>query len=197
VIGADQRGATHLFKGIEQLADPDGLYSSPEAAYVSHPMQTGIWNFIATQLYASIPAPARTRIRDDFEQFQRPLTKVFHDHGGQLMTGTDALMPRMVAGFALHQELRELVDVGLTPYQALRTSTTIPYEYLGEAADAGTIQVGKRTDLLLVDGNPLQDIGAAARISGVLMRGRWIHEAQIAARMEQVRAAAPEAPVAD
>jgi imidazolonepropionase-like amidohydrolase len=156
-------------------------------------MQTGIWSFIATQLYAGIPGPARTRIRDDFEQFQRPLTKVFHDHGGQLMTGTDSLLPRLVPGFALHRELHELVDVGLSPYEALRTSTTIPYEYLGEAADAGTIAVGKRTDLLLVQGNPLQDVAAAANISGVLMRGRWIDKAQIDARMAQIRTAGPAA----
>jgi imidazolonepropionase-like amidohydrolase len=178
---------------LEQLDAPAGLFAQPEAAYAAHPMQTGIWSFIATQLYASIPGPARTRIRDDFEQFQRPLTKVFHDHGGQLMTGTDSLLPRLVPGFALHRELHELVDVGLTPYEALRTSTTIPYEYLGEAADAGTIAVGKRTDLLLVDGNPLADIAAAAKISGVLMRGRWIDKAEIDARMERIRKAAPAA----
>lgn len=177
---------------VDSFDDPDGLFASPESVYSRHPMQAEIWKFIAG-MYREIPPDARTKLRSDFERFQRPLTKAFHDHGGQLMTGTDALMPRMVAGFALHQELRELVDVGLTPYEALRTSTTIPYEYLGEAADAGTIQVGKRTDLLLVDGNPLQDVGAAARISGVLMRGRWIDKAQIDARMEQVRAAAPAA----
>jgi imidazolonepropionase-like amidohydrolase len=172
---------------LDELDHRDGLFSRPESAYSSHPMQAGIWSFIAGKLYANIPAPARERLHRDFEHFQRPLTRAFHDHGGQLMTGTDALMPRVVAGFALHRELRELVDVGLTPYQALRTSTTIPFEYLREQADAGTIEVGKRTDLLLVEGNPLADIAAASRIDGVLMRGRWIDKAQIGQRMRQIR----------
>jgi imidazolonepropionase-like amidohydrolase len=172
---------------LEELDHRDGLFARPESVYSSHPMQAGIWSFIATKLYANIPAPARTRLHRDFEHFQRPLTKAFHDHGGQLMTGTDALMPRLVAGFALHRELHELVDVGLTPYQALRTSTTIPFEYLREQADAGTIEVGKRTDLLLVDGDPLADVAAASRIEGVLMRGRWIDKAQIDGRMRQIR----------
>lgn len=172
---------------LEELDHRDGLFSRPESAYSTHPMQAGIWSFIAGKLYANIPAPARTRLRRDFEHFQRPLTKSFHDHGGQLMTGTDALMPRLVAGFALHRELHELVDVGLTPYQALRTSTTIPFAYLREHADAGTIEVGKRTDLLLVEGNPLADIAAASRIDGVLMRGRWIGKEEIDGRMRWIR----------
>jgi imidazolonepropionase-like amidohydrolase len=88
--------------------------------------------------------------------------------------------------FALHQELQEFVAVGLTPYEALRTSTTIPYEYLGEAAHSGTISTGKRTDLILVDGNPLADISAASKIAGVLMRGRWITRDEIKRRMETI-----------
>lgn len=175
---------------LEEFSDPDGLFSRPEAVYAGHPMQTGIWSFISRNLYQKIPPPAQMKLRDDFEKFQRPFTKVFHDMGGQLMTGTDTLLPRLVPGFALHRELRELVDVGLTPYEALRTSTTIPYEYLGESTEAGTIEIGKRSDLLLVDGNPLEDISAASRIAGVLMRGRWIGREAIDERMRQIAGAA-------
>ncbi|GAA4722652.1 amidohydrolase family protein [Sphingomonas lutea] len=172
---------------LEEFSDPNGLFARPEAAYAAHPMQKEIWSFISN-MYKGIPPDARTKLRDDFEKFQRPFTKVFHDKGGQLMTGTDALMPRLVSGFALHQELQELVSVGLTPYEALRTSTTIPSDYLGEAKDAGTIEVGKRTDLLLVDANPLEDISAASKIAGVMMRGRWIGRDEIDRRMRHVSA---------
>ena len=171
---------------LEEFSDPDGLFSRPEAVYSRHPMQEGIWSFISSNLYQKIPPDAQTRIREDFEKFQRPFTKVFHDRGGQLMTGTDSLLPRLVAGFALHQELRELVEVGLTPYEALRTSTTIPYEYLGESKEAGTIEVGKRTDLLLVDANPLENISAASKIAGVMMRGRWLGREEIDRRMREI-----------
>jgi imidazolonepropionase-like amidohydrolase len=172
---------------IEGFSDPGGLFSSPEAAYSQHPMQRDIWRFIAN-MNQKIPDKYRVRIRDDFEKFQKPFTKVFHDKGGQLMTGTDSLLPRLVPGFALHQELRELVAVGLTPYEALRASTTIPYEYLGEAKDAGTIEIGKRTDLLLVDGNPLEDVAEASKIAGVMMRGRWIAREEIDRRMSAIAA---------
>lgn len=171
---------------LEEFTDPDGLFSRPEAVYAQHPMQTGIWSFISKNLYQPIPPQVRTKLHDDFEHFQKPFTKVFHDMGGQLMTGTDTLLPRLVPGFALHRELRELVAVGLTPYQALRTSTTIPHEYLGESAQAGTVEVGKRTDLILVEGNPLEDITATSKIDGVLMRGRWIGRDEIDERMRAI-----------
>ncbi len=172
---------------LELFADPDGLVARPEAAaYFRHPMQVGVWSFMVENLYRPIPAEARTRIREGFEAFQRPLTKVFHDKGGKLMAGSDTLMPGLVPGFALHRELRELVDVGLTPFEALRTSTTSPFEYLGESDRAGTIEVGKHGDLLLLDENPLESISALSKVSGVLIRGRWIGTEEIQKRMQEL-----------
>lgn len=169
--------------------DLDGLLRDPENVYYQHPLQQAVWSFIANNLYTPHPPAVRKKIRDDFERLQRPLTRVFHDKGGRLLAGTDAGFPGLVPGFALHRELVELVGVGLTPYQVLRIATVAPYEYLGEADRAGTIEVGKQTDLLLLDGNPLQDVRAAARISGVLLRGHWIAAEEIRRRMEGIAAA--------
>lgn len=174
---------------LELFDDPNGLRGRPEAVYFNHPMQSGIWTFITDRLYRPIPGQARAKLRDDFEKFQRPLTKVFHDKGGKLMTGTDSLFPGLVHGFALHRELRELVDVGLTPFEALQTTTTLPFEYLGETEKAGTIAVGKQGDLVLVDGNPLEDVAAASKIAGVLIRGRWIDRKAIDETMGKLAAA--------
>ena len=172
--------------------DFDGLMSEPENAYYHHPLQQAVWSFIANNLYKPHPAAVRQRIRDDFEKFQQPLTKAFHDKGGKLLVGTDAAFPGLVPGFALHKELLELVEVGLTPYEVLKAAATDPFEYLGEADRAGTIAVGKQTDLLLLDENPLQDVRAASKISGVLMRGRWIGAEEIRRRMQDI-AASPRA----
>ena len=169
--------------------DFEGLLREPENVYYQHPLQQAVWSFIGTNLYQPHPPEVRKRIRDDFERLQRPLTKAFHDKGGKLLVGTDAAFPGLVPGFALHKELVELVSVGLTPYQVLRAATTAPFEYLGEADRAGTIEVGKQTDLLLLRENPLQDVRAAATISGVLVRGRWIGAEEIQRRMEGIAAA--------
>ncbi len=153
--------------------DYPGLLSRPEAAYWQEPLERGVWSFIGERLYQPIPAEARQSLRDAFWKFQRPLTKALRDKGARLLAGTDSPWPGLVPGFALHRELKELVAAGLTPYEALRTSTTAPFEYLKESDRRGTIAVGQESDLVLVNGNPLADISAAGKIFGVLMRGQW------------------------
>jgi imidazolonepropionase-like amidohydrolase len=174
---------------LELFDRPDAVLARPEAAYFRHPRQVGVWSFMIEKLYLPTPAKAREQLREAFERFQKPLTKAFHEKGGRLMAGTDSLLPGLVPGFALHRELRELVDVGLTPFEALRTSTTRPFEYLGEIDRAGTIAVGKRADLLLLEANPLEDISAASQVAGVLIRGQWVGTDEIRRRMKELAAA--------
>jgi imidazolonepropionase-like amidohydrolase len=171
---------------IFQLFDDSAaVFGRPEAVYFQHPMEQGVWSFIAGYLYLPMPEKHRQTIRDDYERFQRPLTRVFHEKGGKLLAGSDAPLPGLVPGFALQRELRELADAGLTRFEALRTSTTAPFEYLGESDRAGTIAVGQQSDLLLVDGNPLEDLSALSLVAGVLVRGRWIGKTEIQKRMQE------------
>ena len=128
---------------------------------------------VALTLLTVACAPAgRQWIEDGYERFERPFTRAFHDHGGKLMTGTDSPWPGLVPGFALHHELEAYVSIGLTPDEAMRSSTTVPYEYLGESDRMGTIAAAMHSDMILVDANPLDDVTNARRISGVLLRGR-------------------------
>jgi cytosine/adenosine deaminase-related metal-dependent hydrolase len=168
--------------------DFEGELARPEARYL-HPMDLGIWSFIHTNLYQPIPQDQRTMIRDGYEQFQRPLTRALNAAGARLMTGTDALIPSNVPGFSVHDELAELVDVGLSPYEALRSSTTEPHAFLGEIDEAGTISVGKRADLVLLESNPLADIAATRDISGVMIRGQWIGRDEIQRGLEELAVA--------
>ncbi len=85
--------------------------------------------------------------------------------GGKVVAGTDT--PN---AFNLHGELNAYVKAGMTPYQALRAATVTPAEALN--LDAGAIQPGKLADIVLVEGNPLQDIGAALNVKRVIANGR-------------------------
>ena len=157
------------------LDDFDGELARPEVRYL-HPMDRGIWSFINTNLYQPIPPEQRTAIRDGYLQFQQPLTRALSAAGARLMTGTDSLIPSTVPGFSIHDELAELVAVGLSPFEALRSSTTEPFAFLSELDHAGTIEVGKRANLVLLHGNPLSDIAATRKISGVLFQDRWLRK---------------------
>jgi len=167
--------------------DFDGELARPEARYL-HPMDRGIWSFINNNLYAPIPPEQRDAIEGGFLQFQLPLTQALNRAGAKLMTGTDSLIPSTVPGFSIHDELAELVEAGLSPYEALRSSTTEPFTFLGELDQAGTIEVGKRADLVLLKGNPLSDIAATRSISGVMMHGRWLDKEVLKQGLEELAA---------
>jgi imidazolonepropionase-like amidohydrolase len=107
--------------------------------------------------------------------------------GAGLLSGTDAsatpYFPYLVPGFILHRELAALVRAGLTPYQALVTSTRNVAVYFGTLSESGTVAVGKRSDLVLLEGNPLVDIRNTTRIAGVMLGGRWFPRAALEPRV--------------
>lgn len=111
-----------------------------------------------------------------------------HDAGVKLMTGTDSIIPLVLPGFSIHEELTELVGVGLTPYQALRTSTTTPHQYLDELEDYGTIEKGKIADIVLLEKNPLEKIANTKTIMGVMIRGQWLSRSELKEGLDKVAA---------
>lgn len=84
-------------------------------------------------------------------------------------------------GADLHAELELFVQAGLTPYEALKTATVNAAEASGLAVSHGTINIGKRADLVLLDANPFEDIGNTRRISAVILGGSFLNEARLLA----------------
>ena len=99
----------------------------------------------------------------------------FHDAGGVIVAGTDDI-PFAPAGVS--EELRLLVLAGLSPLAALQTSTVNAAQVLGWR-DAGTIEVGKIADLVVLDADPLQDILNVRRIRADVLIGRLIDRAAL------------------
>jgi imidazolonepropionase-like amidohydrolase len=89
-----------------------------------------------------------------------------------ILAGSDCPNPYVYPGFSLHDELGLLVHSGLTPAEALRTATINPARFLGMTDSLGVVATGKVADLVLLDGNPLQDIANTKRISAVIQGGR-------------------------
>jgi imidazolonepropionase-like amidohydrolase len=91
-----------------------------------------------------------------------------------MMAGTDCPNPYVYPGFSLHDELGLLVNAGLTPAEALRTATINPPRFLGMTDSLGVVAKGKVADLVLLDGNPLQDIANTKRIRAVIQGGHLL-----------------------
>jgi imidazolonepropionase-like amidohydrolase len=80
----------------------------------------------------------------------------------------------LVPGASLHRELQLLTESGLSPYEAIRAATVNPAVFLRKEQEFGTVAEGKRADLLLVTGDPLQDLTRLKEPAGVMVRGRWL-----------------------
>jgi hypothetical protein len=95
----------------------------------------------------------------------------------------------VVPGFAVHRELANLVAIAhLTPYEALRAATVDAAALVGGEAEWGTIAAGRRADLLLLDGNPLDDVANGTHIVGVMARGRWHPRQELDGKLEALAA---------
>jgi imidazolonepropionase-like amidohydrolase len=122
---------------------------------------------------------------DRWVKLRRKLIRACQDYDVTLLLGCDAPQVFNVPGFSTHDELQFLVMAGLTPYQALRTGTVNPGKYL-HLDKSGTIEAGAIADLILLNGNPLVDINQTKKIEGVMLNGKWLSKAYIAAGLKKL-----------
>jgi imidazolonepropionase-like amidohydrolase len=116
------------------------------------------------------------------------MLKALADAGVKILLGSDAPQLFSVPGFSLHREMQAMHRAGLTPYQILEAGTRNPAIYLNAEKEFGTVEVGKRADLILIDDNPLRDVSNLARRAGVMVRGKWIAESELRRMIDQIAA---------
>jgi hypothetical protein len=170
---------------LRRIRDSEGFWGDPDLEALD-PALVAAWR-------AGDP-----RSRDDLNAFLwreevkyelvRELTRAFQDGGVPLLLGTDSALVGVYPGRSAHLELREMVDAGLTPYGALAAATVRAGDFIrshvDQAARFGTVTEGARADLLMVAGNPLDDVTQAERITGMVLRGEWISGERLAAMRE-------------
>jgi imidazolonepropionase-like amidohydrolase len=140
----------------------DNEYRRPEAM---RPLQLGLWR--------------------NWSGLMSRLVRQLNAADVPLLAGSDAVGPHgVLPGSSLHEELSLLVQAGLTPYEALRTATVNAAAYLDAEREFGKVAEGFRADLLLLAGNPLDDIRHTRNRVGVMRRGRWFPSSELEAALE-------------
>ena len=160
-----RRGGGGTFAWVD--VDPARFGALAQRTY-----QAGTWNCPTLAIFARIAeqqhSPAeRAAILTNRRRLVYELART----GARLIAGTDAGIDVVYAN-AIHDELREFVAAGLTPYRALRAATIDAAEYLS-VPGLGTVTVGAPAELLLLDGDPLASIDNTRRLRGLVVRGTW------------------------
>jgi hypothetical protein len=127
------------------------------------------------------------------------IVRKIHQAGIPILAGTDFPNPHCYIGFGIHDELKLLVKAGLSAAEALQTATTNPAKYFGLLQQEGTVAVGKKANLILLQQNPLQDIAHTSAIEMVVLAGKFFSASQLAELKlkvsKMVAGASPAAPL--
>lgn len=170
-----------------QRADLDAMLDRGENAYVAA-WKRRSWGHERNRYRRAFSEADIPELRRRLA-YQRHFVRAFHEAGGRVLLGTDAGGPPFVVpGASALDELEQLVRCGMTPVAALRAATRDAAESLG-IPDTGTIAVGKRADLVLLFGNPLDDITNVRLQAGVVLAGTWLDQRSLRERLDDVRAA--------
>ncbi len=172
----------HVMLPLHRIED---LAARPEMRYVPRAILSQ-W-VQATRNFRN-QADYDPQLAERFIAVRAKLIKALHDEGAGLLLGSDAPQIFNVPGFAIHHELGMLVAAGLTPFEALATGSANVARFLGEEEVFGTVAVGRRADLILLEADPLADIVNLQRRAGVILAGRWLPESELQAGLARIAA---------
>jgi imidazolonepropionase-like amidohydrolase len=158
---------THVTREEDARAGDPAFVEDPRLRYLD-PLSRWAYRDDLSGTRAAYPGePGERALRAYFEHGLR-LTGAAHAAGVQVLVGTDTAL----GGFRYHDEMAHLARAGLAPGAILRAATIDAARYAGLERTSGTVEVGKRADLVLLDADPLADIGNARRINAVFVNGR-------------------------
>jgi hypothetical protein len=166
---------------VSKLSDPENFIARPETRYLPRAymeiFQIGQERHQFLFKGHEDLAPFKYRM-------ERIVTKELRRAGINLLLGTDSGTGGMgiVPGFSIHDELRILTETGFTPYEAIKTGTINAakvVEKMTGKGDFGTVEAGKRADLILVRRNPLESVANIKESIGVMAAGRWYPEEKL------------------
>jgi tetratricopeptide (TPR) repeat protein len=165
---------------VQQLEDRPKVLAQPEMKYLP-PWARREWGPPNSGCQKNSSSEQAALLRRNLA-FDKKIVSVLHREGVSLILGTDAMTCGTVPGVSVGQELANLVEAGLTPFEALQTATRNASEWFVHPEGGGvfgTITLGERADLVLLEANPLTEVRNISKIRGTMVQGRWLPEAEL------------------
>ena len=166
---------------FNERGSADVLSERPEVRYMP-PEVVDRWREAVDTRLASTDIETNRRVA----ALRRNILAALHEGGANIALGTDSPQIFSVPGFAMYHEMALYAEVGMTPYEVLEIGTRRPAEYFDAADQFGTVAVGSRADLILLEANPADDIGSVRNRVGVMVNGRWIPADEIERRLREI-----------
>ncbi|HEX2122599.1 MAG TPA: amidohydrolase family protein, partial [Thermoanaerobaculia bacterium] len=181
-----------LWENLFDRTSPEELAQRSENRYAPRAWVTNWTNQKRNRINQDAQQGVTPELAAQWMAARRRMLKALADAGAPLLMGTDSPQIFSVPGFSLHRELALAVSAGLTPYQVLESGTKNVGRYAAEELKLdgrfGTVAAGSRADLVLLDANPLDDVGNLARRAGVMVRGRWVSADELRTGLEEIAA---------
>jgi imidazolonepropionase-like amidohydrolase len=174
-----------LWEVLYATLDLDSLRAFPELRYAP-PQQVASWVNAYNQRRGAPQFDIATSRR--IIEARQQVLAALHRGGAGILMGTDAPQQFSVPGFSLHREFPRMRAAGMSPFDILATGTRNVGAYFQRNDAFGTVAVGRRADLLLLDADPLADVANLQRIAGVMARGRWTGRDEIQTRLQAIAA---------
>ncbi|HMT06498.1 MAG TPA: amidohydrolase family protein [Pyrinomonadaceae bacterium] len=176
---------THHFmkNSFGRLRTEEEIRAQPDFKFYPAKVQQQWFDFYKkNRMINTVPLEKRAR----WIELREKLIKAIYDAGGKIMTGSDTPEFMWLYGFGMHHELVALREAGLSNYAVLEAGTRNSHEYLGSLNVAGTVEKGKRADLMLLNADPLKDINATKNRAGVMLKGKWYTQEELNKWLDQI-----------
>jgi hypothetical protein len=164
---------------MSALADDEEFRDDPRQRYVPYVFWNGLWKWDADNAAARSKLASGRHVDAELYRLAMENIRQAHEAGVRIVAGTDSGDTYVFPGFAIHDELAELVRAGLSPAAALRSATIDAARFSGKQRDYGSIEAGKVADMILLDADPLVDIRSTGRISGLFFNGQYLDRAAL------------------
>jgi imidazolonepropionase-like amidohydrolase len=173
----------HLFKfTFGKGRSEESFIAQPDIRFYPKKV-VDLWMGVSKK-YLSTAAPIEKR--EKYIGIRNKLVKAIYDAGGHVMAGSDTPEWLMLYGHTLHLELVDLRDAGLSNYAALEAATRNPALFFGTLNKTGTIEKGKRADLVLLEANPLDDIANTQKRAGVMLNGKYYQQSEMNKWLDEI-----------